>query len=107
MHIGRHRKQADRRRRRSDNETLGWASLPRIQPVAAEISPDGMRAWRPARVRALELAEAEKVEAMEAARLTKALVDARRQISEVLPPELTQRLAAYGLSAALSDRSNA
>lgn len=67
-------------------------------PVGPEISPDGLRAWRIARVRALELAGTEKVEATEAARLAKALNDARRQLLNLLPSDVAQRLADASLA---------
>jgi len=68
------------------------------QLVATDISPDGLRAWRIARVRALELAAAEKVEAAEATRLEIALGDARRQLLDALPVEMAQRLAHASLA---------
>jgi uncharacterized protein YhaN len=60
-----------------------WTATTRI--VAEAISPEGLKAWRTDRLRVLELAEVERSEAAEAARLGQALHDAGAQLAGVLP----------------------
>lgn len=91
--------QADSRRTAAEEALAAaredWASA--LNALGGKISPDGLKGWRTSRQRTLELAEAERSEADEAARLARAVETARGQLVSVLAPATAEALAGGSL----------
>lgn len=72
-----------------------------IDVVGGPLTPDGMKAWRTSRQRALELAEAERTDRDAAARLAQTVANARTQLAGVLPPATVEALSEGSLTTLL------
>ena len=69
--------------------------------VGEAISPDGLKGWRASRVRVLDLAEAERSEAIEADRAARNVTAARDQLMKALPAGVINEIPGIGLAALL------
>ena len=95
--------QGERRRLAAENvlaaARASWRSITDV--LGGPVSPEGLKAWRTMRQRALELAETERHDSDEASRLVQMLESTRKQLAAVLQPNTTEDLSAHALATLL------